>query len=112
MASHHTVDTMTNALVGTGGEAEPRVLGDEVEALLLEHPQVVAWVNGHTHMNQVWAHQRADGTGGFWEINTASHADFPHAVAADRGRRQQGRHAVAVHHDARPCRPASPTAAT
>ena len=28
-------------------------------------------------MNQVWAHQRADGTGGFWEINTASHADFP-----------------------------------
>ncbi len=53
------------------------MLGDEVEALLLEHPQVVAWVNGHTHMNQVWAHQRADGTGGFWEINTASHADFP-----------------------------------
>ena len=77
VASHHTVDTMTNVLVGTGGEAEPRVLGDEVEALLLGHPQVVAWVNGHTHMNQVWAHQRADGSGGFWEINTASHADFP-----------------------------------
>ena len=85
VASHHTVDTMTNTLVGTGtgtgtgtgGEGEPRVLGDEVEALLLEHPQVVAWVNGHAHMNQVWAHPRADGTGGFWEINTASHADFP-----------------------------------
>ncbi len=77
VASHHTVDTMTNSLVGTGGEAERRVLGDEVEALLLEHPQVVAWVNGHTHMNQVWAHRRADGAGGFWEINTASHVDFP-----------------------------------
>jgi hypothetical protein len=103
---------MTNTLVGSGGDDGPRVLGDEVEALLLEHPQVVAWVNGHTHMNQVWAHRRADGAGGFWEINTASHADFPDAVAAGRGHRQRGRHAVAVHHDARPRRPRSPTAAT
>jgi len=45
--------------------------------LLLAHPNVVAWVNGHTHQNQVWAHTRTDGSGGFWEINTASHIDFP-----------------------------------
>jgi metallophosphoesterase (TIGR03767 family) len=75
LASHHTIDTMTNSLVGTGGETETRVLGEEVLALVLQHPQVVAWVNGHTHMNQIWARRGAGG--GFWEINTASHIDFP-----------------------------------
>jgi metallophosphoesterase (TIGR03767 family) len=77
VTSHHTIDTLTNPLVGTGGDAQPRVLGDQVEALLLQHPQVVAWVNGHTHRNQIWAHKQADGKGGFWEVNTASHVDFP-----------------------------------
>ncbi len=77
LASHHTIDTMTNPLVGTGGDTQQRVLGDEVLALVLQHPQVVAWVDGHTHRNQVWAHRRADGTGGFWEINTAAHVDWP-----------------------------------
>ena len=75
--SHHTSDSMGNALVGTGGDLSPRVLGDEVLAALLAAPQVVAWVNGHTHRNQVWAHPRAPWTGGLWEINTASHCDFP-----------------------------------
>lgn len=77
VTSHHTIDTMTNPLVGTGGDPEQRVLGDEVEAVVLQHPQVVAWVNGHTHRNQVWAHRRPDGTGGFWEVNTAAHVDWP-----------------------------------
>lgn len=77
VASHHTVDTMDNAFVATGGDLSPRVLGDQVEQLLLANPQVVAWVNGHTHRNQVWPHVRTDGTGGFWEVNTASHVDFP-----------------------------------
>src|SRR5512139_59168 len=51
---------------------------DEVRALLLQHPQVVAMVDGHTHRNETWAHRREDGSpGGFWEINTASHIDWP-----------------------------------
>lgn len=77
IASHHTVDTLTNPLVGTGGEAERRVLGDEVLALLLQHPQVVAWVNGHTHRNQAWAHRSLSGKGGLWELDTAAHVDWP-----------------------------------
>ncbi|GAA1767419.1 TIGR03767 family metallophosphoesterase [Nocardioides hankookensis] len=47
---------------------------------LLARPQVVAWVNGHTHTNQIWAHPRKKKgkvVGGFWEINTASHIDWP-----------------------------------
>lgn len=75
--SHHTSASMTNPLVGTGGDVSPRVLGDEVTAYLLSQQRVVAWVNGHTHRNEVTAHARTDGTGGFWEINTASHIDYP-----------------------------------
>ena len=74
--SHHTSETMTNPLVGTGGNQDPRVLGPEVLALLLAHPSVVAWVNGHSHQNRVWARRRAGG-GGLWEINTAAHIDWP-----------------------------------
>jgi len=75
--SHHTSATMLNPLVGTGADVQPRVLGDEVTAFLLSRPRVIAWVNGHTHRNEITAHERADGSGGFWEINTASHIDYP-----------------------------------
>ncbi|MGH3363990.1 MAG: TIGR03767 family metallophosphoesterase [Nocardioidaceae bacterium] len=78
VAAHHTIGSMDNPLVGTGADPEPRVLGDEVRALLLRHPSVVAMVDGHSHRNQVWAHRREDSTpGGFWEVNTAAHIDWP-----------------------------------
>ncbi len=68
---------MTNPFVATGGDPTPRVLGDEVTAYLLTQPRLVAWVNGHTHRNEITAHTRTDGSGGFWEINTAAHIDYP-----------------------------------
>ncbi|TDB89349.1 TIGR03767 family metallophosphoesterase [Actinomadura sp. 7K534] len=68
--SHHPIGSMEN---GLGGD---RVLGDEVKALLLRYPNVVLWVNGHTHRNHVIPHARQGG-GGFWEVNTAAHIDFP-----------------------------------
>jgi len=77
LASHHNLATMNNPLVLTGLDLNQRVLGDEIKALLLQHPQVIAWVNGHSHRNQVWAHARTDGSGGFWEVNTAAHIDWP-----------------------------------
>ncbi len=58
--SHHTSGTMTNPLVATGLDLEQRVLGPAVVDLLLANPNVIAWVNGHTHRNQVWAHKAAD----------------------------------------------------
>jgi metallophosphoesterase (TIGR03767 family) len=73
-ASHHTSWSMDNDRLQTGAEA--RRLGPEVVDLFLAHPHVVAWVNGHTHDNHVRAHAR-NGGGGFWEINTASHIDWP-----------------------------------
>ncbi len=75
--SHHTSGTMSNPLIVTGGGLERRVLGAELVSYLLTQPQVIAWVNGHTHRNEIIEHSRGDGTGGFWEINTASHIDFP-----------------------------------
>lgn len=46
----------------------------------MAYPNVVLWVNGHTHRNQVVPHRRtAPGAaaGGFWELNTAAHIDWP-----------------------------------
>jgi metallophosphoesterase (TIGR03767 family) len=77
--SHHTIATLSNPLRGADDPRE-RVLGDQVQALLLRYPNVVLWVNGHTHVNSVTARRRATGAavpGGFWEVNTASHIDFP-----------------------------------
>ncbi|TQM68055.1 metallophosphoesterase (TIGR03767 family) [Actinomadura hallensis] len=68
--SHHPIGSMENGLGGG------RVLGDEVKALLLRFPNVILWVNGHTHRNEVIPHARPGG-GGFWEVNTAAHIDFP-----------------------------------
>ena len=76
--SHHTIATMINPFIATGLDLKPRVLGPAVKTELLKHANVVAWVNGHTHRNQIIAHKpTAAGPGGFWEINTASHVDFP-----------------------------------
>ncbi len=70
--SHHTIETLTNGLGGG------RVLGEEIEKLLLRFPNVVLWVNGHTHVNEVIPHRRENGPkGGFWEVSTAAHIDWP-----------------------------------
>src|SRR5690606_35243416 len=74
--SHHTSDTMGNPLVLTGAHAELRVTGGKVLDLLLSHPSVVAWINGHTHTNKITPRTRPEG-GGLWEITTASHIDWP-----------------------------------
>jgi metallophosphoesterase (TIGR03767 family) len=75
--SHHTIATMDNARLASG-EKGPRILGPEVLTMLLGFPQVVLWVNGHTHINAVIPHKKSGAAGGgFWELNTASHIDWP-----------------------------------
>lgn len=74
--SHHTRETMTNAAAPDG---ITRILGPQVAQLLLRFPNVVLWINGHTHRNTVVPYARAAGmpAGGFWEVNTAAHIDWP-----------------------------------
>jgi metallophosphoesterase (TIGR03767 family) len=74
--SHHTIETMNNQIVFVD-DPQPRVLGPQVRDLLLEFPNVVMLVNGHTHRNKITPFTRADGSGGFWQVNTAAHIDFP-----------------------------------
>jgi len=51
--------------------------GDELVDLLLAHKHVIAYVAGHTHEHKLLPFARADGTGGYWEINTSALVDWP-----------------------------------
>lgn len=74
--SHHNSLTLENdARPVTGGQRI--VHAEEFLAALLERRSCIAWINGHTHINTINAHSRPDGTGGLWEITTASVIDYP-----------------------------------
>jgi metallophosphoesterase (TIGR03767 family) len=91
---HHTMATMSNRTPDeaagpctppkAGCDADPRkstplhrgTAGKKsVRALLLKYRNVIAYVAGHTHDNDIRLFKK--GRTGFWQINTASHADFP-----------------------------------
>jgi metallophosphoesterase (TIGR03767 family) len=69
--SHHTSRTMTNLRADPARPDEKRHSGAELTALLKKHTNVLAWINGHSHLNRIESH------GSFWEVNTASHVDYP-----------------------------------
>lgn len=67
---------------GPGCDADPRSseplhLGADLQALLLAHRNVIAFVAGHTHEHEITPFKRPDGSGGFWGIETASEVDWP-----------------------------------
>ena len=108
--SHHTSKTMEN-LLGVN-----RHNGNELVATLLSYPNVIGWVNGHTHVNSVTSHLRASGAafaGGFWEINTASHIDWPSQSRAievvDNGNGSVSIFGTLVDHAAPAAWPANPS---
>jgi 3',5'-cyclic AMP phosphodiesterase CpdA len=71
--SHHPLDALTNRW--SPGPAD-RVGADEVSQLVSGAGNVIAWVNGHDHVNRILARPAA-GEGGWWEITTAAHIDWP-----------------------------------
>ncbi|HYO60955.1 MAG TPA: hypothetical protein VEU29_03550 [Actinomycetota bacterium] len=87
--SHHSSPTLRNP----GGDAEGEPFhcfrktdqpecadGEGLKGLLHRFPNAVAWVNGHEHNNAVRAFPAPgdkDPARGFWEVNTASHIDWP-----------------------------------
>jgi metallophosphoesterase (TIGR03767 family) len=75
--SHHTSGSMDNSTPDPDNPSEARHLGPEVIALLQRYPAVLAWVNGHTHSNSITPRPGPTPEQGFWEINTASHIEFP-----------------------------------
>jgi metallophosphoesterase (TIGR03767 family) len=81
LASHHGIASLTNDRGAVDGpeDDQPRATADEVRGLLHRFPNVVLWLNGHRHRNAVefWRSPAADGGGGFWDVSTASMADWP-----------------------------------
>jgi metallophosphoesterase (TIGR03767 family) len=73
IASHHPSPTMTNDYAANG--AARRVLGPDVVSLLLQHPNVIAWMAGHVHHHAAVRH--GNDQSGFWEFTTASLIDWP-----------------------------------
>jgi metallophosphoesterase (TIGR03767 family) len=73
--SHHPIETLVNDYRPPG--ADRRILADELRDLLLSHPCVIAWVNGHTHIHSVTPIVDESAPGGFWQVTTASHIDWP-----------------------------------
>jgi metallophosphoesterase (TIGR03767 family) len=80
--SHHGLATLDNPVItpdpfDLSENDLPRILADEIEALLHRFPNVIAWVNGHTHVNEVVPRpDPTNQTPGFWDINTAAHVDW------------------------------------
>jgi metallophosphoesterase (TIGR03767 family) len=78
--SHHGLRSLDNPVAAPdplelGSNDLPRVTAEEVEALVHRFPNVIAWVNGHTHNNVVEPRTSPRG-GGFWDIGTAAHIDW------------------------------------
>jgi metallophosphoesterase (TIGR03767 family) len=93
---HHTLGTMDNKRTDEGAgkcdpadepgcDRDPRkstplhrglVGKGSIKALFAANRDVIAYVSGHTHANRVDFFKGAKGHG-FWQINTASHIDWP-----------------------------------
>jgi hypothetical protein len=51
---------------------------ETLRCLFLRHPSVIAYICGHEHQNRIEPHPLPSGRpGGFWEIVTASHIEWP-----------------------------------
>ena len=93
---HDRHDGQRHAGPGRKGPAHPRTGG--ARAMLLTYPQVVLWVNGHTHVNAVVPHQPYLRHG---RLLGAQHR-LPHRLAtaepAGRDPGQPRRHPVGLRH--------------
>jgi len=78
---HHTIETMNNVFSDpsiTFDNDPQKITGEEFCNFIWRFPNVIALINGHEHRNKVTAFPDPSGkTQGFWEINTASHIDYP-----------------------------------
>ena len=73
--SHHNSWTMDNSH-DDEYDPGPRMLGPDFVALLGRYPNVVLWINGHSHEHKVLHHPGAEAGQGCWEVDTASGIDF------------------------------------
>jgi metallophosphoesterase (TIGR03767 family) len=80
LASHHGLASLSNDREQVDGpeEDQPRVTAGEIRALVHRFPNVVLWLNGHRHRNEIVLRRPPDGQAhGFWEVSTVALADWP-----------------------------------
>ncbi len=76
--SHHGTDTLDNTRGGPAGPDGEPLLGVGLLGLLHRFPNVVLWLNGHTHTNAVRLRRDPSGPArGFWEVTTCALVDWP-----------------------------------
>jgi hypothetical protein len=76
--SHHALRSLSNSTPDPAAPNDQRLQAAAVEAIVHRYPNVVAWVSGHSHQNLVTPRPDPTGkTGGFWEIQSAAHVDYP-----------------------------------
>ena len=77
--SHHGADTLSGGQGSHPGPDGSRLLGGrQVLQLLHRFGNVVLWLNGHTHTNQVRPRlDPSDPRRGFWEVTTCAIVDWP-----------------------------------
>src|SRR5487761_1243937 len=77
--SHHGIDTLTSPRAGHAGpDGEPLLGAADILAQLHRFPNVVLWLNGHTHVNAVRPRRHPAHPGrGFWEVTTCAVVDWP-----------------------------------
>jgi metallophosphoesterase (TIGR03767 family) len=75
--SHHGIETLTNTS-HNGPDGGPLLGASDIFALLRRFPNVVLWLNGHTHTNAVRPRFHPDNpVRGFWEVTTCAVIDWP-----------------------------------
>jgi metallophosphoesterase (TIGR03767 family) len=76
--SHHGTETLDNTRGGHAGPYGEPLLGAGLLGLLHRFPNVVLWLNGHTHTNAVRLRRDpSDPARGFWEVTTCALVDWP-----------------------------------
>jgi metallophosphoesterase (TIGR03767 family) len=68
--------------VNPGCDLDPRNsapihLGQDMVDLLHQYPHVIAWVAGHSHVNDIEPFPNPGAEGGYWSIRVAAEADWP-----------------------------------
>jgi metallophosphoesterase (TIGR03767 family) len=77
--SHHGVESLVHPMTRHAGpDGQPLLGGTDILALLHRYPNVVLWLNGHTHLNAIRPRRSPrDPARGFWEVTTSSIVDWP-----------------------------------
>lgn len=74
--SHHPLSYFDDVTVSSDG-GDPSLNLTAVLELVSRFPNVVVWLNGHSHKHRVTPYKTNREYGGFWEITTASLIDYP-----------------------------------